>query len=134
MKHCDQSQNSKSNGVWISVCSGLIEQSCLLFMQPLSKRCTLTPRKCRVEKYNRRWNKSIFLLWKILKKTRHVRKCNPWSRERPGWVPVRSLRVRLTPSGGFTHNPWPRAPHFAAPTTPYDDSFLTQNLRNCAEA
>jgi len=32
---------------------------------------------------------------------------------------------------GFTHRPWPRAPRN---DLFYDDSMLTKNLQNCAEA
>jgi len=45
----------------------------------------------------------------------------------------------LTYKDGFTHRPnrpWPRAPRFwgPSPILSYDDSILTKNLRNCAEA
>jgi len=42
----------------------------------------------------------------------------------------------LPSSDGFTHGPWPMGPRFWGPraTLSYDDSVLTKNLRNCAEA
>jgi len=61
----------------------------------------------------------------------------PWR----GFYPIgRSIRlIILISSDGFTHRPnrpWPRPPRFLRPraSLSYDDSILTENLWNCAEA
>jgi len=42
----------------------------------------------------------------------------------------------ITYRDGFMHRPWPKALRFWGPraTLSYDDSILTKNLRNCADA